>query len=95
MIEQMVEIGCEGQIGKKKFRKVVLRELYSYNAKEKFIKDDNCIMQKNNSDFLIFLTAIPFIGTIIILVYFMSRHEEVRYEEVYKDNKNGKEKRNR
>ena len=64
---------------KKKFKKIVKYESF-------LVRDSN---KENN--FLLFLTAIPFIGTCIVLLYFLVRNKDVYFEEILpiKRGKNG------
>ena len=64
------------------YRKVIYKEVYYLNEKEFIVDKEGEIMLHNGSDFLIWLTAIPIIGTAIVFTYFLLRKKEERYEEV-------------
>ena len=61
----------------KKFRKVKKTE--SYNGKNDKLTE--------SFDSILILTAIPFIGTLLILLYFIARKTETHFEEI-KNEKN-------
>ena len=67
----------------KTYRRLVLKEPYHYSPREDFIYcEKGDLVLHRNSDFLMIITAIPFVGTIIVFLYFLLRTQEVRYEEI-------------
>lgn len=70
------------KIGKKEYREVVYKEIYHYNEDDKFIRNGDAILQEDVPGWLMVVTAIPIIGTLLIIAYFAIRKREIRYEEV-------------
>ena len=70
-----------------RFKRVVKAEMYHTS----FTDDGEEDMRTDLPDWLLILTAIPFLGTLMIIMYFIVRRREVYWEQIPINDKKRKE----